>query len=87
MELFDSHCHLDDEKFNQDREEVISHIFSSGVTKLISAGYSLEGSKRALEIAKTYSQIYTCVHTAHTRVATYYSPPTPACAVRIAYKT
>ena len=35
----------------------------------------------------SYSQIYTCVHTTHTRVATYYSPPTPACAVRIAYKT
>lgn len=59
MELFDSHCHLDDEKFEVDREEVISNIFSSGVTKLISAGYSLEGSKKALEIAKSYPQIYT----------------------------
>lgn len=59
MELFDSHCHLDDEKFNEDREEVISHIFSSGVTKLISAGYSLESSKRALEIASKHPQIYT----------------------------
>lgn len=35
----------------------------------------------------SYSQIYTCVHTAHTLVATYYSLPAPACAVRIAYKT
>lgn len=59
MELFDSHCHLDDEKFEEDREKVICHIFSSGVTKLISAGYSLEGSKRALELAKNYPQIYT----------------------------
>lgn len=59
MELFDSHCHLDDEKFNEDREDVISNIFSSNVTKLISAGYSLESSKRALELTKNYPQIYT----------------------------
>lgn len=59
MELFDSHCHLDDEKFEEDRQAVINNIFSSGVTKLISAGYSLESSKRALELANTYSQIYT----------------------------
>ena len=26
MELFDSHCHLDDEKFNEDREEVLEKI-------------------------------------------------------------
>ncbi len=59
MNLFDSHCHLDDEKFNLDREQTIQHIFQSGVSKLISAGYSLEGSKQGLELAKTYPQIYT----------------------------
>ena len=59
MELFDSHCHLDDEKFNEDRKDVISNIFSSNITKLISAGYSLESSKKALELTKTYPQIYT----------------------------
>lgn len=59
MELFDSHCHLDDEKFEEDRQAVIEKIFSSGVSRLISAGYSLESSKRALELANTYSQIYT----------------------------
>lgn len=59
MELFDSHCHLDDDKFDQDREEIISHIFSSGVIKLISAGYSVEASKKALELSEKYPQIYT----------------------------
>lgn len=59
MQLFDSHCHLDDEKFNEDREELIQQIFASGVTKLISAGYNVESSKRALQLAGTYPQIYT----------------------------
>lgn len=59
MELFDSHCHLDDKKFDEDRQEIIDSIFKSGVTKLVSAGYSLESSKRALELTKMYPQIYT----------------------------
>lgn len=58
MEFFDSHAHLDDEKFDLDREEVIEEIRKSGVTKLISAGYSLEGSRRAIELANKYDFIY-----------------------------
>lgn len=61
MELFDSHSHLDDEKFDVDREQVISEIVQSGITKFISAGYSLEGSIRAVELSKKYEFIYaTC---------------------------
>lgn len=45
MRLFDSHAHYDDEKFDQDREEIIQKIYDSGVEKFISAGYSLESSK------------------------------------------
>lgn len=58
MELFDSHAHLDDEKFKEDREELIEQIRHGGVTKFISAGYSLEGSKMASELANQYDFIY-----------------------------
>ena len=57
MEFFDSHAHLDDEKFNQDREEVIKEI-AKEVKTIISAGYSLEGSKMAIELSKKYDFIY-----------------------------
>lgn len=61
MELFDSHAHLDDEKFNEDREKLIQQIREAGVSKLISAGYSLEGSKRAIDLSNQYDFIYaTC---------------------------
>ena len=61
MELFDSHAHYDDEKFNEDREEILREIYNSGVTKLISAGYSLESSKKAIELANTHGFVYaTC---------------------------
>ncbi len=61
MRLFDSHAHYDDEKFDQDREEIIQKIYDSGVEKFISAGYSLESSKRAIELADKYEFIYTTV--------------------------
>lgn len=60
MKLFDSHAHLDDEKFNEDRESIIKEI-SKEVDKFISAGYSLQGSKDATELALKYDFIYaTC---------------------------
>lgn len=61
MRLFDSHAHYDDEKFDQDREEIIQKIYDSGVEKFISAGYSLESSKRAINLANKYEFIYTTV--------------------------
>lgn len=61
MDLFDSHCHLDDEKFNEDREQLINTLQKQNITKLISAGYNLTSSKKAILLAKQYSFIYaTC---------------------------
>lgn len=59
MELFDNHAHYNDEKFNDDKDEIIKKIYESGVTKFICAGYSLESSKKALDIAEKYDFIYT----------------------------
>lgn len=59
MGLFDSHSHLNDEKFDEDREKTIDEIVKSGVTNFITAGYSVESSKKAIDIAKKYDFIYT----------------------------
>ena len=61
MELFDSHAHYNDEKFDEDRQELLKEIYKSGVTKLVNAGYSLESSKSAIEIAKAHKFIYSTV--------------------------
>ena len=58
MELFDTHAHYNDEKFDMDRDNVIQNIYESGVTKLVNAGYSLESSKKAIEIASAYDWMY-----------------------------
>lgn len=61
MPFIDSHCHLDDEKFDLDRTEVIQQIKKDDFSFVITAGYSLEGSRKAIELAKQYNFIYaTC---------------------------
>lgn len=58
MEFFDSHAHYNDEKFANDLEEVITKIKNAGVSKTITAGYSLASSKEALAQAKKYDFMY-----------------------------
>lgn len=60
MKFFDNHAHLDDGKFDEDREEIIEKIHNENID-FISAGYSLDGSKKAMELSKKYDFIYaTC---------------------------
>ena len=59
MNLFDSHSHYNDEKFDIDREQIIKETLSNGVSNFIIAGYNIEASKKAIEIAKNYEQIHT----------------------------
>ena len=56
--LFDSHSHLNDEKFDEDREEIIKKIYESGVKEFVTAGYDLESSKKAIEMANKYDFMY-----------------------------
>lgn len=58
MEFFDSHAHYDDIKFDGQKDDIIKSMYNSGVTKIVSAGYSLEGTKRSLELSKKYDYIY-----------------------------
>ena len=59
MEFFDSHAHLDDTRFDEDREKLIEEIKKADITKFVSAGYSIEGSKKGVELSKKYEYIYT----------------------------
>ena len=61
MKFFDNHAHLDDEKFDEDREEIIEKIHKDEIDKFVSAGYSLESSKKSIELSKKYDFMYsTC---------------------------
>ena len=61
IELFDSHSHYNDEKFDNDRNEIIKQTYNSGVTRFMCIGYDIESSKKAIEIASNYDFIYATV--------------------------
>ena len=61
MELFDSHSHYNDEKFDEDREDILGKIKEDGVSMAIVAGYDIESSKKAINIANEHNNIFaTC---------------------------
>lgn len=58
MELFDTHSHYNDEKFELDREKIINQTYEAGITKFVCAGYNLKSSRKAIELANKYDFIY-----------------------------
>ena len=61
MEFFDSHAHYNDEKFDLDRKELIKEIYDDGITKIVCAGYNVEQSEFAINLAQEVHFMYaTC---------------------------
>jgi len=61
MKLVDSHAHLDFSEFDEDIEEVIIRAKNAGVDKIINIGADLVRSKKAIEIAEKYENIWATV--------------------------
>lgn len=59
--LFDSHAHLNDIKFDKDREQVIKRAFEQGVKLIMNPGADYESSVSAIELAEKYDFIYAAV--------------------------
>lgn len=61
MKLTDTHCHLDYDWFDEDREEVIARAVSSGVEKMVIPGIDLASCRKGLKIAETHPEVYAAV--------------------------
>lgn len=59
--LVDSHCHLQDRKFNEDRDDVINRARDAGLTAMVVVGYDIPSSRRAVEMADTHADIHPVV--------------------------
>jgi TatD DNase family protein len=57
MEWFDRHCHVDEEAFDEDREEVLSRMKANGVTRCAVIGSDMETSRRAAAFAAAHSGV------------------------------
>lgn len=58
MEFFDSHSHYNDEKFDEDREQIIKETYEADVTKFVCAGYNIQSSLFSLNMSEKYECIY-----------------------------
>ncbi|BCX13627.1 MAG: deoxyribonuclease [Candidatus Dojkabacteria bacterium] len=52
--LFDSHAHINDCSFDDDREEIIQKAFSKNVRYIFDVGIDLKSSQKAIEISKKF---------------------------------
>ena len=59
--LIDTHCHLEMDAFDQDREEVIQRARDAGIEAMITIGSDLEGNIGGLELSGKYDFIYSSV--------------------------
>ncbi len=56
--IFDTHSHYDDEKFNPDRETLISGLQSQGISNVVSCGCDIETTQFNFDLAQKYDFIY-----------------------------
>jgi len=61
VELVDTHCHLDFNKFDVDRDEVIHRARLMGLTHILIPGINIDSSRIAVKIAESDPTIYASI--------------------------
>lgn len=59
--MIDVHCHLNFKAFSEDYDAVIKEAQANGVDTIINTGTSIESSRRAVELAEKYPNLYAIV--------------------------
>ena len=59
--LFDTHAHMDDRAFEEDREELLASLPGAGLALVMNPGCSLASSYNAVKLANAYDYIYAAV--------------------------
>ncbi|WP_427337722.1 TatD family hydrolase [Caloranaerobacter sp. DY30410] len=59
--LIDSHAHLDDKRFDKDRDKIIKNLKDNDVSIVINPGADLASSVKAVALAEEYENIYAAV--------------------------
>ncbi|NLY86772.1 MAG: TatD family hydrolase [Tissierellia bacterium] len=59
--LIDSHAHLDDRRFDRDRDRIIKDLENNGIELVINIGADLKSSIASVSLAEKYPNIYATV--------------------------
>jgi len=59
--LFDTHAHFNDHRFKDDRDQVITKAYESGVAYIMNVSYNLSSLEHSVSLARRYDYIYAAV--------------------------
>ena len=59
--LFDTHAHMDDRAFDEDRQALLASLPHQGLALVMNPGCSLESSRNAVALANSHDYIYAAV--------------------------
>jgi len=59
--IFETHAHYDDDRFNEDRDELLRRLPEEGVGVVINSGASVESTRDTIRLAYVYDHVYAAV--------------------------
>ncbi|HAN10304.1 MAG TPA: hydrolase TatD [Clostridiales bacterium] len=59
--MFDTHAHYDDDRYDDDRDELLGNLKSSGVGLVVNCGADIKSSIGSIKLAEKYDFIYASV--------------------------
>lgn len=59
--LVDTHCHLDFDRFDNDRDEVVARALAAGVMQIVVPATSIENCAAVVALAEQYESVYAAV--------------------------
>lgn len=75
MTIIDTHCHLDFDWFDEDREQVIERAAEAGVERMIVPGLDVRSCREILKIADAFPEVYAAIGV-HPNSGTTWKPST-----------
>lgn len=61
MQLFDTHAHLDESEFDEDRDAVVDRARAAGVSQIVAMGTTAASSRTCVELAARYEGVHAAV--------------------------
>jgi len=58
MQLFDTHCHIDFEHFDDDRDDVFTRMQEAGITRIVAVAVELEQTPRLIDLAESRDGVW-----------------------------
>ncbi|MDQ6967705.1 MAG: TatD family hydrolase, partial [Mariprofundaceae bacterium] len=58
MQLFDTHCHIDFEHFDDDRDDVFARMRDEGVSRIVAVAVELEQTPRLMKLVESRDNVW-----------------------------